>query len=49
MSKMYNNNITSLFIFQTLFVAHGSSFKKGEVVEHFQNTEIYGMMAGNNI
>ncbi|KAJ7386453.1 hypothetical protein OS493_008582 [Desmophyllum pertusum] len=31
---------------RTLFVAHGSSFKKGEVVEHFQNTEIYGMMAG---
>ena len=33
--------------FQTLFVAHGPAFKKGEVVDHFLSTELYGMMAGN--
>ena len=43
----YSSSLVCLFIFQTLFVAHGPSFKKGEVVEHFQNTEIYNMMAGN--
>ena len=31
---------------QAIFIAHGPSFKKGEVVEHFQNIELYGMMAG---
>ena len=35
-----------LFTFQTLFVAHGPAFKKGKVVEHFQNTELYNVMAG---
>ena len=35
------------FIFQTLFVAHGPAFKKETEVEHFQNTELYNMMAGN--
>lgn len=29
---------------RTLFVAQGPSFKKGEVVEPFQNTEIYNMI-----
>lgn len=27
-------------------MAHGPAFKKGKVVEHFQNTELYSMMAG---
>jgi len=31
---------------RALFVAHGPSFKKGEVVESFQNNELYDMMAG---
>lgn len=31
---------------RTLFVAHGPAFKKGEVVDHFLSTELYGMMAG---
>lgn len=30
---------------RTLFVAHGPAFKKGEVVDHFLSTELYGMMA----
>ncbi|XP_067027569.1 ectonucleotide pyrophosphatase/phosphodiesterase family member 3-like isoform X2 [Acropora muricata] len=30
---------------RALFVAHGPSFKKGEVVESFQNNELYDMMA----
>ena len=38
--------ITLLFIFQTLFVAHGPAFRKEAEVEHFQNTELYDMMAG---
>lgn len=32
--------------FQTLFAAHGPSFKNREVVEPFQNTEIYNLIAG---
>ncbi|KAM7444663.1 hypothetical protein ABFA07_006760 [Porites harrisoni] len=31
---------------RTLFAAHGPSFKSGEVVEPFQNTEIYNLIAG---
>jgi len=31
---------------RTLFVAQGPSFKKGEIVNHFQNTELYNLMAG---
>ncbi|KAL9950873.1 hypothetical protein ACROYT_G043443 [Oculina patagonica] len=34
------------FNMRTLFVAHGPAFKKGAEVEHFQNTELYNMMAG---
>ena len=29
-----------------MFVAHGPSFRKGLVVEHFQNIEVYNMVAG---
>ncbi|KAK3730496.1 hypothetical protein QZH41_015702, partial [Actinostola sp. cb2023] len=31
---------------RAIFVAHGPSFKKGLVHDHFQNTEIYNMIAG---
>lgn len=31
---------------RTLFVAHGPSFKKGEIVDSFQSNELYNMMAG---
>lgn len=31
---------------RSLFVAQGPSFKKGEIVDTFQNTELYNMMAG---
>ena len=36
-----------LFYLQTLFVAYGPSFKKGEIVDSFQSNELYNMMAGN--
>lgn len=46
-----NNNIVLIeFTLQAVFVAHGSSFKRGyNTTEGFDNTEIYSLICGSNI
>ena len=38
----YDNQLESM---RALFLAHGKAFKKGKVVEPFENVEIYNLMA----
>jgi len=38
----YDNGLTSM---RALFIAHGSAFKKGVVIEPFENVQVYNVMA----
>jgi predicted AlkP superfamily pyrophosphatase or phosphodiesterase len=38
----YDNELTSM---RAIFIAHGSAFKKGAVIEPFENVQIYNVMA----
>lgn len=38
----YDNQLTSM---RAIFIAHGSAFKKGVVIEPFENVQVYNVMA----